>query len=112
MNLDGHGSHVNINFCDSNQILLAIYPPHSTHTLEPLDVALFGPLGKAYSNELNVAHLKGASLMEEHMKKRKGEEKRKAWKQMHEARKRIGLKSTIKRKMNEAALAIPVGSDD
>jgi hypothetical protein len=34
--LDGHGSHVNmefINFCDANMILLAIYPPHSTHSL-------------------------------------------------------------------------------
>jgi hypothetical protein len=53
--LDGHGSHVTmrfINFCDTNKILLALYPPHSTHTLQPLDVSLFGPLAKAYSLEL------------------------------------------------------------
>lgn len=53
--LDGHGSHINmkfIDFCDSNRILLAIYPPHSTHTLQPLDVYLFRPLSQAYSNEL------------------------------------------------------------
>lgn len=53
--LDGHGSHVNmkfINFCDDNKILLAIYPPHSTHSLQPLDVCLFRPLSQAYSNEL------------------------------------------------------------
>jgi hypothetical protein len=53
--LDGHGSHVNmkfINYCDANKILLAIFPSHSTHTLQPLDVALFGPLSTAYSAEL------------------------------------------------------------
>ncbi|KAK1916434.1 hypothetical protein P3342_004253 [Pyrenophora teres f. teres] len=45
--LDGHGSHLTIDFieyCDQNKILLAIYPPHSTHTLQPLDVVLFKPL--------------------------------------------------------------------
>jgi hypothetical protein len=41
-----------INFCDANKILLALYPPHSTHILQPLDVSLFSPLAKAYSLEL------------------------------------------------------------
>jgi hypothetical protein len=41
-----------INFCDENKILLAIYPPHSTHSLQPLDVGLFGPLSRAYSDHL------------------------------------------------------------
>jgi hypothetical protein len=41
-----------INFCDVNKILLAIYPPHSTHSLQPLDVSLFGPLLQAYSARL------------------------------------------------------------
>lgn len=53
--LDGHGSHINMSFieyCDANKILLAIYPPHSTHTLQPLDVCLFKPLSTAYSTEL------------------------------------------------------------
>jgi hypothetical protein len=53
--LDGHGSHITmkfINFCDANKILLAIYPPHSTHSLQPLDVSLFGPLSQAYSARL------------------------------------------------------------
>lgn len=31
---------------------MAIYPPHSTHTLQPLDVSIFGPLSTAYSAEL------------------------------------------------------------
>ncbi|KAL5400226.1 hypothetical protein PMIN03_013118 [Paraphaeosphaeria minitans] len=54
--LDGHGSHITMNFinyCDQNKILLAILPPHSTHTLQPLDVAMFKPLSTAYSAELS-----------------------------------------------------------
>ncbi|EFQ94795.1 hypothetical protein PTT_07410 [Pyrenophora teres f. teres 0-1] len=54
--LDGHGSHLTIDFieyCDQNKILLAIYPPHSTHTLQPLDVVLFKPLSTAYLNEVS-----------------------------------------------------------
>src|SRR6478735_6337945 len=34
------------------RILLAILPPRSTHTLQPLDVVLFKPLSSAYSAEL------------------------------------------------------------
>lgn len=60
--LDGHGSHVTMDFikyCDRNRILLAILPPHSTQTLQPLDVALFAPLSAAYSKELS-QHLERA----------------------------------------------------
>jgi hypothetical protein len=32
---------------------LAVFPPHSTHSLQPLDVVLFGPLSKYYSAELD-----------------------------------------------------------
>jgi hypothetical protein len=41
-----------ISYCDQNKILLAIYPPHSTHTLQPLDVVMFAPLAAAYKAEL------------------------------------------------------------
>jgi hypothetical protein len=54
--LDGHGSHLTtdfIDFCDGNRILLAIFPPHSTHSLQPLDVVLFGPLSKFYAQNLD-----------------------------------------------------------
>lgn len=54
--LDGHGSHVTadfIDFCDANRILLAILPPHSTHSLQPLDVVLFAPLSRHYTIQLN-----------------------------------------------------------
>jgi hypothetical protein len=53
--LDGHGSHLTIDFidyCDHNRILLAIYPPHSTYTLQPLDVVMFKPLSSAYSAQV------------------------------------------------------------
>ncbi|KAF1828973.1 hypothetical protein BDW02DRAFT_651685 [Decorospora gaudefroyi] len=39
--LDGHGSHLSMDFieyCEAHKILLAVFPPHSTHTLQPLDV--------------------------------------------------------------------------
>ena len=54
--VDGHGSHVTMDFidyCDQNKILLAILPPHSTHTLQPLDVSMFKPLSTAYAVELS-----------------------------------------------------------
>lgn len=54
--LDGHGSHLNMRFLDwalDHQIMVGIYPPHSTHRLQPLDVALFGPLASCYSTALN-----------------------------------------------------------
>jgi hypothetical protein len=53
--VDGHGSHLTmdfINYCDEHRILLAIMPPHSTHTLQPLDVVMFKPLSTAYSSAL------------------------------------------------------------
>jgi hypothetical protein len=53
--LDGHGSHVTmdfINYCNDNKILLAVFPPHATHRLQHLDVGMFKPLSSAYSTEL------------------------------------------------------------
>jgi hypothetical protein len=53
--LDGHGSHVTndfIDFCDDNKILLCIFPPHLTHSLQPLDVVTFSPMATYYSQEL------------------------------------------------------------
>jgi hypothetical protein len=54
--LDGYGSNVTndfIDYCDDHRILLAIMPPYSTYTLQPLDVVLFKPLSTAYSNQLS-----------------------------------------------------------
>jgi hypothetical protein len=52
---DGHSSHVNMDFlewCDQHRIIVAVFPPHSTHRLQPLDVSLFSPLSTAYTNQL------------------------------------------------------------
>ena len=53
--LNGHGSHVVrdlIEYCDQHKILLLIFPPHATHTLQPLDVVCFKSLAQNYSNKL------------------------------------------------------------
>ena len=42
-----------LNLADSLEILVLILPPHSTHRLQPLNVALFSPLATAYTKELN-----------------------------------------------------------
>ena len=39
-----------IDFCDKHKILLAIFPPQSTHSLQPLDVVIFSPLAHFYSD--------------------------------------------------------------
>jgi hypothetical protein len=52
--LDGHRSHVNIKFiefCNKHRILLAIFRPHSTHRIQPLDASLFSPLAVYYGQE-------------------------------------------------------------
>jgi hypothetical protein len=53
--VDGHESHTSmafINYCDQNRILLAVFPPHATHTLKPLDIVMFKSLSANYSTAL------------------------------------------------------------
>lgn len=53
--VDGHGSHVTLKFLEwaqAHKILVAVYPPHSTHRLQPLDVGCFAPLATYYSQLL------------------------------------------------------------
>ncbi|KAF2182033.1 DDE-domain-containing protein [Zopfia rhizophila CBS 207.26] len=53
--VDGHGSHVNmtfINWAVAHQIAVLVFPPHSTHTLQPLDVGVFRPLSGYYTQEV------------------------------------------------------------
>jgi len=38
-----------IDYCDRLKILLMVFPPHSTHTLQPLDVGLFKPLSTRFT---------------------------------------------------------------
>ena len=48
--------------CWDLRIILLIFPPHSTHRLQPLDVILFGLLSLAYSQELNKFQAQSLSL--------------------------------------------------
>jgi hypothetical protein len=44
MIIDGHGSHVTLDFieyCYQNKIMLTILPLHLAHTLQPLDVVMW-----------------------------------------------------------------------
>jgi hypothetical protein len=64
----------------------------------------FSQVGLSY----NVAHSKGAGIMEAQIQKRKGEEKRNAWKKRHEERKRHARKYMERKRMNKAAFLIPM----
>ncbi|PQM43531.1 hypothetical protein VC83_09658 [Pseudogymnoascus destructans] len=53
---DGHDSHISGNFishCIQNRISILILPPHTSHVLQPLDVAIFGPLKKRLTTALS-----------------------------------------------------------
>jgi hypothetical protein len=64
--VDGHSSHVNlpfIEYADANRILLAVFPPHSTHRLQPLDIGLFSPLATYYSQAIDRLLLESQGLV-------------------------------------------------
>ncbi|SCN90426.1 related to transposase [Fusarium fujikuroi] len=49
--LNGYGSHVTEDFlweCYNNNIYLLFLPAHASHVLQPLDIAVFSPLKRAY----------------------------------------------------------------
>lgn len=51
--LDGHKSHLTLHlsqFCRENKIVLVALNPNSTNILQPLDVAVFGPLKKKWKS--------------------------------------------------------------
>ena len=53
--VNGYRSHLTEEFLEyyhRHKILLGIYPPHSTHTLQPLNVVMFKPLSTAYLKKL------------------------------------------------------------
>ncbi|KAF4460982.1 DDE superfamily endonuclease CENP-B [Fusarium albosuccineum] len=52
---DGHSNYINmalLDWCDAHRIIVAVFPPHFTHRLQPLDISLFGPLSTSYINRL------------------------------------------------------------
>jgi hypothetical protein len=54
--VDGHSSYLTddfIDYCIAYCIILAVFPPYSTYTLQLLDVVVFKPLLTAYTYLLN-----------------------------------------------------------
>lgn len=53
--IDGHESHNSVDFrdyCRENNIITLCMPAHSSHFLQPLDVAIFAPLKRAYGDQI------------------------------------------------------------
>lgn len=69
--MDGHTSHINIavaEFCKEKDIILYCLPPHASHILQPLDVAVFGPMKKIWNKCLDdfKRDYKGLSMTRNH----------------------------------------------
>ena len=62
--VDGHGSHISYNLvttaCKEGVILMCL-PPHSSHLLQPLDVACYGPLKAVWKETLKHYKLQTAA---------------------------------------------------
>jgi len=76
---DGHDSHISgsfISHCIQNRISLLVLPPHTSHLLQPLDVAIFGPLKKKlttallYLNEAQLVRIQKAEWMDAYIQAR------------------------------------------
>ena len=55
--IDGHESHDSLEFqqyCKDNKIIALCLPPHSSHLTQPLDVACFAALKKAYGRQAEI----------------------------------------------------------
>lgn len=65
LQLDGHKSHTTYQFasmCAKNSIELVLSPSHTTHRLQPCDVAVFSPLANAYKKVISDASMKGTRI--------------------------------------------------
>lgn len=54
--LDNHESHKfypAIEYTRNNNVILLSFPPHTTHRLQPLDVAVYGPIKTFFEQEIN-----------------------------------------------------------
>lgn len=65
LQLDGHNSHTTYQFallCAKHGIEQVISPSHTTHRLQPCDVAVFSPLAAAYKRIISQAAMTGTRL--------------------------------------------------
>lgn len=54
--LDNHESHISlnvVNYAKTNNVVLLTFPPHTSHRLQPLDVALYGPFKTYFKSAQN-----------------------------------------------------------
>lgn len=62
--LDGHRSHLSLHlstFCRENGLILIALYPNSTHILQPLDIAVFGPLKSSWKKRVKEWRYKNES---------------------------------------------------
>ena len=55
--LDNHLSHVSLKiyeYCNRHNIILLPIPPHTSHRMQPMNVAFYGPLKKAFRKECDM----------------------------------------------------------
>lgn len=72
--MDGHLTHCTLDFtacCSANKVIPLILPPHASHVLQPLDVAVFSSMKSAYrqavvslSRKLDVDHISKANFLQ------------------------------------------------
>jgi len=65
--IDGHHTHTTVDFmweCFSNQVYILFLPAHCTHFLQPLDVAIFAPLKKAFRRYLGQLRVYDSSTVQ------------------------------------------------
>jgi hypothetical protein len=63
---DGFGTHETLEileFCFENNIILCRLPSHTSHKLQPCDVAAFGPLKTAYRDEVERLYRSGVTIV-------------------------------------------------
>lgn len=63
--LDGHGSHLTVEFhefCKEHDIIMLCMPPHSSHLLQPLDIAVFAPVKVEYGSQISQLLIPAANI--------------------------------------------------
>ena len=64
--MDGHKSHVSVGLCEwakENGIIFFFLPPHTSHLLQPLDVACYGPFERMFSSDCHKLMRKTESVI-------------------------------------------------
>lgn len=66
---DGFGTHESLEilqFCLANHIILCRLPSHTSHKLQPCDIAVFAPLRAAYRDNVERLERGGVNISKQH----------------------------------------------